>query len=139
MIEVGVGDSIPSGDVIARVLGGSIPLHDIRRAFLLGTERTMEQDPKFALRLLADVAIKALSPAINDPTTAVQALDQIQAMRKLRDLLQNLEQAVPAERRAVVEDRLLRLDAACEQSLQEADRADARIPDPQGLGHSRAA
>jgi len=60
-------------------------------------------------------------------------------MRKLRDLLQNLEQAVPPERRAVVEDRLLHLDAACEQSLQEADRADARIPDPQGLGHSRAA
>ncbi|MCY7303790.1 MAG: DUF2254 domain-containing protein [Thermoleophilia bacterium] len=190
-IEVGVGDSIPSGDVIARVLGGSIPHNDIRRAFLLGTERTMEQDPKFALRLLADVAIKALSPAINDPMTAVQTLDQIedlllpigvrtldigrlvgvrgyvrviypaptwddlialgtdeiriygtgriQVMRKLCGLLQNLEQVVPPERRAVVEDRLLRLDAACEQSLQAADRAHARIPDPQGLGHSRAA
>lgn len=73
MIEVGVGDSIPSGAVIARVIGGSIPPDAIRRAFLLGTERTMEQDPKFALRLLVDVAIKALSPAINDPTTAVQS------------------------------------------------------------------
>ena len=189
VIEVGVGDSIPSGDVIARVLGGSIPPHQIRRAFLLGTERTMEQDPKFALRLLADVAIKALSPAINDPTTAVQALDQIedlllrigvrtldigrlvgvrgytrvvypaptwddlialgldeiriygagsiQVMRRLRNLLQNLETAIPPERRQAVEDRLRRLDAACEQELPAADRADARIPDPQGLGHSR--
>jgi uncharacterized membrane protein len=44
----------------------------------LGRERTFEQDPKYALRILVDVAIKALSPAINDPTTAVQALDQIE-------------------------------------------------------------
>jgi uncharacterized membrane protein len=47
-----------------------------------GTEHSQrgwfEQDPKYALRLLVDIAIKALSPAINDPTTAVQALDQIQ-------------------------------------------------------------
>jgi uncharacterized membrane protein len=44
----------------------------------LGDERTFEQDPKYAIRLLVDIAIKALSPAINDPTTAVQALDQIE-------------------------------------------------------------
>ena len=67
-----------AGRVIAKMRGGAIPPGEIRRAFLLGSERTMEQDPKFALRLLADVAIKALSPAINDPTTAVQALDQIE-------------------------------------------------------------
>src|SRR5262249_15881719 len=39
---------------------------------------TFEQDPKYALRLVVDIAIKALSSAINDPTTAVQALDQIE-------------------------------------------------------------
>jgi uncharacterized membrane protein len=44
----------------------------------VGSERTFEQDPKYAIRLLVDIAIKALSPAINDPTTAVQALDQIE-------------------------------------------------------------
>jgi len=49
----------------------------VRRAIVVGEERTFEQDPKYALRLLVDIAIKALSPAINDPTTAVQALDQI--------------------------------------------------------------
>ena len=43
-----------------------------------GDERTFEQDPKYAIRLLVDIAIKALSPAVNDPTTAVQALDQIE-------------------------------------------------------------
>jgi uncharacterized membrane protein len=50
----------------------------------LGTERTFEQDPKYPIRLLVDIAIKALSPAINDPTTAVQAIDQIE------DLLRRL-------------------------------------------------
>jgi uncharacterized membrane protein len=44
----------------------------------LGQARTFEQDPKYAIRLLVDVAIRALSPAVNDPTTAVQALDQIE-------------------------------------------------------------
>jgi uncharacterized membrane protein len=47
-------------------------------AIEIGDERTFEQDPKYAIRLMVDIAIKALSPAINDPTTAVQALDQIE-------------------------------------------------------------
>ena len=50
----------------------------------LRRERTFEQDPKYPIRLLVDVAIKALSPAINDPTTAVQTIDQIE------DLLRRL-------------------------------------------------
>jgi len=37
----------------------------------------MEQDPAFAFRIIVDVAAKALSPAINDPTTAVLAIDQL--------------------------------------------------------------
>jgi uncharacterized membrane protein len=44
----------------------------------MGDERTLEDDPAFAIRMLVDVAIKALSPAINDPTTAVQSLDRIE-------------------------------------------------------------
>ena len=40
----------------------------------------MEQDPLFALRILVDIAIKALSAAINDPTTAVLAIDQLQRL-----------------------------------------------------------
>jgi uncharacterized membrane protein len=85
-ISVGVGDTVPDGAVVARISGGRIEKEKVRRAFMLGNERTMEQDPKFALRLLVDVAIKALSPAINDPTTAVQALDQIE------DLLRRMGQ-----------------------------------------------
>ena len=42
-----------------------------------GPERTLEQDPMFAFLIIVDIAFKALSPAINDPTTAVLALDQV--------------------------------------------------------------
>jgi uncharacterized membrane protein len=79
-VAVAVGDTVLEGMPILRVHGtGAAPspdtLHDTME---LGAERTFEQDPKYAIRILVDVAIKALSPAINDPTTAVQALDQIE-------------------------------------------------------------
>ena len=45
-----------------------------------GIERTLEQDPTFAFRIILDIALKALSPAINDPTTAVLAIDQLQRL-----------------------------------------------------------
>jgi uncharacterized membrane protein len=75
-----VGDAALDATPILRVLGGGPPLPDetFRRAIKLGEERMFTQDPKYAIRLLVDIAIKALSPAINDPTTAVQALDQIE-------------------------------------------------------------
>ena len=43
----------------------------------LGDERTFEQDTDFAIRIMVDMANIALSPAVNDPTTAVQVLDHI--------------------------------------------------------------
>ena len=43
----------------------------------LGVERTIEQDPAFAIRVMVDIADQALSPAVNDPTTAVQVLDHL--------------------------------------------------------------
>jgi uncharacterized membrane protein len=73
-----VGDSIFRGDPLFRVFGGRPIFFDgLRRCVAVGNERTLEQDPRFAFRILVDVANKALSPAINDPTTAVLALDQI--------------------------------------------------------------
>ena len=44
---------------------------------MIGDERTTEQDPAFAVRIMVDVAIRALSPAVNDPTTAVQVIDYL--------------------------------------------------------------
>ena len=74
-----VGDSLVDASPILRVYGAApLPEEILRNAVELGLERTFEQDPKYAIRLLVDIAIKALSPAVNDPTTAVQALDQIE-------------------------------------------------------------
>jgi uncharacterized membrane protein len=80
------GDFVAEGSLLLRVRGGSrsIDAKALRRTFEMGEERTFEQDPRYAIRLLVDIAIKALSPAVNDPTTAVQALDQIE------DLLRRL-------------------------------------------------
>lgn len=74
------GDSIVEGTLLVRVYGGKQAIDELalRKAFETGGERTFEQDPKYAIRLLVDIAIRALSPAVNDPTTAVQALDQIE-------------------------------------------------------------
>jgi uncharacterized membrane protein len=49
----------------------------------LGVERTIEDDPAFAMRIIVDIAVKALSAAINDPTTAVQALDHLANVLRL--------------------------------------------------------
>jgi len=80
VIECAVGDTLTEDTPLLRVHGGRQPLVEppLRRAIRVARERTFEQDPKYPLRLLVDIAIKALSPAINDPTTAVQALDQIE-------------------------------------------------------------
>jgi len=83
-----VGDTLVENALILRVHGGRLTIPEDRLicGFQLKKERTFDQDPKFALRLLVDIAIKALSPAINDPTTAVQTLDQIE------DILHHLGQ-----------------------------------------------
>jgi uncharacterized membrane protein len=75
-----VGDSVFESMPLLHVLGAPEPIDEgkLRDQIALGGERTFEQDPKYAIRLLVDIAIKALSPAVNDPTTAVQALDQIE-------------------------------------------------------------
>jgi len=80
VMPLAVGDTVVEGDAILTVQGGHrmLPLTVVRRAIQLEHQRTFDQDPKYALRLLVDIAIKALSPAVNDPTTAVQALDEIE-------------------------------------------------------------
>jgi uncharacterized membrane protein len=74
-----VGDYIAAGDPLFRVFGGRADLtgEALCDFVAVGQERTPEQDPTFAFRIMVDIASKGLSPAINDPTTAVLALDQI--------------------------------------------------------------
>lgn len=80
LMKCAVGDTVGQGTVLLEVYGGKAPIaeHSLLQNIVLAPERTFEQDPKYPLRLLVDTAIMALSPAVNDPTTAVQAIDQIQ-------------------------------------------------------------
>jgi uncharacterized membrane protein len=73
-----VGSFVAPGNPLFRIHGSSdVPPDALHLSIALGAERTMEQDPTFAFRVLVDIASKGLSPAINDPTTAVLAIDQI--------------------------------------------------------------
>jgi uncharacterized membrane protein len=74
-----VGDFLAVGEPLFVLYGGATAIDDqkLRDSVAFGPERTMEQDPLFAFRILADIGLKALSPAINDPTTGVLAIDQI--------------------------------------------------------------
>lgn len=74
-----VGDFLAADEPLFYLYGGAGNINDrqLQAAVALGSERTLEQDPTFAFRILVDIAIKALSPAINDPTTAVLAIDQL--------------------------------------------------------------
>jgi uncharacterized membrane protein len=105
LVECAVGDTLLLGTTILRI-HGKAPVdveEQLRTSVYLGEQRTFEQDPKFALRLLVDIAVKALSPAINDPTTAVQAIDQIE------DLLRRLATCDLEACRAFDEDGILRV------------------------------
>ncbi len=89
-----VGDFVPTNAPLLRVWrAGSaddgdkatdLPLDALAHAIETGQERTMTQDAAFGIRQIVDIAERALSPGTNDPTTAVQALDE------LHDLLRRL-------------------------------------------------
>jgi uncharacterized membrane protein len=184
-----VGDFVAVDDPLFRLYGGTslVPKERLHAAVAFGPERTMEQDPMFGFRILVDIALKALSKAINDPTTAVLALDQIhrllrqvgkcnlrherisdtdgrvlvlvptptwedfvhiacreirinageniQIPRRLRAMLENLLNTLPAQRHAALRDELELLDRTVEQVYAfPEDRALARAPDVQGMG-----
>jgi uncharacterized membrane protein len=186
-----VGDFVGSGEPLFLLYGGASRVNDhiLRSAVIMGSERTLEQDPLFALRILVDIAIKALSAAINDPTTAVLAIDQlhrllrsagrrnlrtdymhdragnlrvvfrtpdwndfvqlafteirfcgasnIQIARRLRAMIVNLTNSLPAQRHAALRREADLLDRTLEKLyLFPEDLALARIPDTQGLGGS---
>ena len=86
-----VGDFVAVGETLYHLYGGAAAIDErvLRDAAVLGPERTLEQDATFAFRILVDIATKALSKAINDPTTAVLVIDQLHRLLRLvskRDL-----------------------------------------------------
>jgi uncharacterized membrane protein len=76
-IVVPTGEMVHHRATVAVIHGSVDPSLDavVVRAVRTGAGRTFEQDPTMAFRVLVDIALRALSPAINDPTTAVQVLD----------------------------------------------------------------
>jgi uncharacterized membrane protein len=186
-----VGDFVGSGEPLFLLHAGvgAMDERKLRASVVLGSERTMDQDPLFAFRILVDIAIKALSKAINDPTTAVLAIDQlhrllrsagtrnlrtdqildragtlrvifrtpnwedfvhlafreirfygaenIQIARRLRAMIVNLADALPAQRHSALCKELELLDRMIEKLyVLPEDLMLARIPDSQGLGAS---
>ena len=80
VLRQAVGVTLLSGMPIADVHGGDLGQQAVLRAIVPGRERTFDQDPLLAFRLLADIALRALSPAINDPATAAQVLDCLEGL-----------------------------------------------------------
>jgi uncharacterized membrane protein len=183
-----VGDFVAVDEVLFFIHGaGNVDETTLRDAVAFGSERTMEQDPTFAFRIVVDIALRALSPAINDPTTAVLSIDQLhrllraagkrnlrtdelfdrdgrlravvrtpnwedfvhlsfreirrcgsdnlQVVRRLRAMIDNLLQTLPAHRLPAVAEELNLLDREIEEKFPyPEDLSLARIGDPQGLG-----
>ena len=184
-----VGDFVATGNPLFRLYGDAARIDDskLRAQVAFGPERTIEQDLTFAVRVIVDIAIKALSPAINDPTTAVLAIDQLhrllhlvgarhlhddlvhdlegvprlifrtpnwedfvtltfreirlygagnsQVARRLRAMINNLQEILPASRQPALQGELDLLNWVLEGLYPFAeDLALARQPDLQGLG-----
>jgi uncharacterized membrane protein len=184
-----VGDFVAMDEPLFNLYfsGHSIVEERSRASVALGSERTMDQDPTFAFRIVIDIALKALSPAINDPTTAVLAIDQLhrmlrlvverhlrtdellddsgrlrvifrtpnweefvhlafseirgcgannlQIVRRLRAMIENLLQTLPVHRHAVLLEQLALLDREIEKHFTYPEElALARVADAQGLG-----
>ncbi|MFC8588895.1 DUF2254 family protein [Streptomyces sp. NPDC057217] len=76
--RVAPGATLAEGTVIARVTGDEARAASLPGFLSTGVERTFDQDPELPFRLLADIALRALSPAVNDPATAVEVLDRLE-------------------------------------------------------------
>jgi uncharacterized membrane protein len=76
-----VGHFVPAGIPLMMVSKGNrLPPEgtaELLAAFDIGPTRTLQQDVEFGVLQIVDVALKAISPAVNDPTTAINCVDQL--------------------------------------------------------------
>jgi uncharacterized membrane protein len=76
-----VGQFVPAGIPVLMVYkGGRLPsegIAELRRTFDFGPSRTLQQDVEFGVLQIVDIALKAISPAVNDPSTAISCVDQL--------------------------------------------------------------
>ena len=101
-----VGGFVPSGTALAWLAHTAAPDDDtlaaLRDAFSQGPQRSLQQDAAYGIRQLVDVALKALSPGVNDTTNAVMVLDRLHAL-----LIELVARPFPSPLRHV--DGILRL------------------------------
>jgi len=80
-MDIPIGAFVFPGKPLASVwpahLTDDAVIQAVRDSFILGSERTPEQDVEYGLVALADIAVRALSPGINDPTTALHCIDHL--------------------------------------------------------------
>jgi uncharacterized membrane protein len=80
-VQVAPGDFVTAATVLLTVAPpGALDEAQARRAFLVSEERDLAQDAHFGVRQLADVALRAISPSVNDPTTAVTCIGYLRAI-----------------------------------------------------------
>jgi uncharacterized membrane protein len=76
-----VGHFVPAGVPLMKLSKGDhMPpegIEELRRAFDFGPARTLQQDVEFGVLQIVDIALRAISPAVNDPTTAIGSVDQL--------------------------------------------------------------
>jgi uncharacterized membrane protein len=79
-----VGQFVPAGVPLLAVSkdGRLTPdgIEDLRGAFDMGPTRTLQQDVEFGVLQIVDIALKAISPAVNDPSTAINCVDQLSSI-----------------------------------------------------------
>jgi uncharacterized membrane protein len=191
-LEPALGEFVHHGSVLLRIDDRESPVEDarLRELVLTGNERTFEQDPAYGFRLLVDMANSALPPVSNDPTTAVQVLDELddllrtlaprrlqgaigdsdgrpwlyyrppswedyvglacneiryngadqpQVARRMRAMLEDLEESVPPDRRPALQQQLDLLETRVTQQFSDPqERAIAAVPDRLGFGAPQA-
>jgi uncharacterized membrane protein len=83
-MERGIGEFVIEGTPLISVAGSNRPDDETRAElnalYVIGRHRTVDQDASFGIRQLVDIALKALSPGINDTTTAVMCVDYLGAI-----------------------------------------------------------
>lgn len=84
VVEHGVGDFAIEGRPLVHVHGSGCcapgDVKEVQGCFGLNVYRTIDQDPAFGVRQIVDIALKALSPGINDTTTAIHCIDYLGAI-----------------------------------------------------------
>lgn len=121
-----VGDFAPEGYPALRIwrTADAPPLDEgrlerIRALVPVEQERALHQDPAFGIRKLVDIAERALSPGINDPTTAIQVLDQLHRILRLAVTRAELPALIRSDERLRLVHRPQRVEQLIDLALAE--------------------